>query len=193
MTVKLEDITNSTVPHATRSSEPTIFEMVSNVNTLVGNLTNSGWEAADHQIRIIESEFNELKNAIAARDLDEVRDGIVDVVFTANGLAHRMGMNADEDFADMMVSQMTKFDTTEEDAQLTIEKYAQRGLVVEVHDSVNPQTGEAVKVAMSPIEQQYQDRDEVCPKGKWLKSHKFQEPVFRPLSSSVMAKLEETK
>lgn len=166
----------------------TNFKHAATVNALVGNETNSGWEAADHQLKIIRSEWEELSEGVETRDLHETRDGIADVLFTVYGLAHRLGLDADGDYDDMMTSQWSKFDTTEDDALLTQQKYVDKGMAVVTVDRFHPETGEILRVTLSSMDQ-LDDKGRFCPKGKWLKSHRFMEPVFKPLPSTVANRL----
>lgn len=204
------------------------FKDSANVNHLAGNLYNGGWEAIEHQRDIIASEVNELfTDGIEDRNIHEIRDGIADVLFTTYGLAHRMGVDANVDYADMMKSQWTKFDTTEEEALKTKAKYdelgietcyIQRSVTVErdvtmdkLRELANGDEdiyGEIMVSRMSDLinnpviesetlllyvtlsaKQQLDARQRPIPPGKWLKSYKFQEPVYGPLPAEVSEKL----
>lgn len=166
------------------------FDDAAMVNLLAGNLSNGGWQAADHQMDVIQSEWNELSEGVATRDIEETRDGIIDVLFTVYGLAHRLGMNADDDWDTMMTSQMSKFDVSEDDALETKEKYHRKGMATVTVDRFHPLTGERLYVTLSSKDQM-DDKGRYCPKGKWLKSYKFLEPDYPALPDETLAKLEE--
>lgn len=159
------------------------------INQLVGNLWNSGWSAADKQIGIIESEFHETADdGIAKRDVHELRDGVGDLLFTVIGLAHRTGLNAAADYAQVVASQYSKFDPTEEDAQKTKAKYDALGMETRYEHRQIPGTQDWVYVTFSAKDQiDHQGRK--CGAGKWLKSYRFAEPVFDALPDEVAAKL----
>ncbi|BAW26749.1 hypothetical protein [Pseudomonas putida] len=159
------------------------------INQLVGNLWNSGWGAADKQIGIIESEFHETANdGIAARDVYELRDGVGDLIFTTLGLAHRTGLNAAADYAQVVASQYSKFDPTEEDALKTKAKYDALGMATRYERRQIPGTDDWVYVTFS-AKDQIDGEGRKCGAGKWLKSYRFAEPVFDELPAEVGSKL----
>lgn len=155
---------------------------IGKINTVAGNVSNQGWSAADHQIGLIQSELKELTDAIDMRDIHETRDGIGDVLFTVYGLAHRLGLNALEDLQSVISSNWSKFDTTEEDAEKTKHKYLAWGVESEVRRYAMSSSFHYY-VLVSAFDQKGTDGKNY-PKGKYLKSWRFQEPVFNPLSVS---------
>lgn len=161
------------------------------VNQLVGNLCNSGWAAADKQIGIIEAEFLETRDdGIVARNVHELRDGVGDLIFTALGLAHRTGLDAAADYEKIVASQFSKFDPTEEDALKTQAKYQAYDMETRYERRQIPGTVDWVFVTFSARDQiDHQGRK--CGAGKWLKSYRFEEPVFSPLPAEVAAQLPE--
>ncbi len=78
---------------------------------------------------------------IGERDIHELRDGIQDVLFTVYGLGHRAGMPVDLDYEELVRSQMSKFDTTEESALLTRKKYEAMGMAVIQKERVQKGSG----------------------------------------------------
>ena len=168
----------------------TNFTAMCKLNDIAGNPMNGGWPAIDHQIRLIESEFNELKDGIEARDIHEVRDGIQDMLVTVYGLAWRGGFPADVDAAEVVRSNLSKFDQTIDDARLTSEKY--KAIGVETYQLKVTSEGDAsiiYYVTRSAADQEGTDGKKY-PKDKWLKSHRFQEPVYAPLHPLVAKTLE---
>lgn len=162
------------------------------INDGAGNIANQGWAAADHQMRIIESEFNELKTlGVAARNIHELRDGIGDLLFTVVGLAFRCGLDSIGDFAEVVRANQSKFDYTERDAALTVEKYAK--LSVKVYQKVDDLAGGIRRWVTFADGDQHPDENGK-PKyihGKWLKSHNFRDVEFDllPMTNRLVAEL----
>jgi NTP pyrophosphatase (non-canonical NTP hydrolase) len=164
----------------------TNFNAATSINVLVGNQNNAGWEAIDNQMQIIASEWKELSEGVENRDLEELRDGICDMLFTVYGLGHRAGMPVDADFKEVADSQFTKFDTAEESAYLTRKKYMDKGMAVHQVDRIH--NDKTVIVTYSSADQTDSD-GRFAPKGKWLKSHQFQGPCFQTLPNDVQMTL----
>ena len=163
------------------------------INQLVGNLENSGWEAADKQIGIIESEFHETADdGIKARNVYELRDGVGDLIFTTLGLAHRTGLDAAADYAQVVASQYSKFDPTEQDALKTKAKYDALNMETRYEHRQIPGTDDWVYVTFS-AKDQIDGEGRKCGAGKWLKSYRFANPVFKALPPEVAAKLGENQ
>lgn len=149
------------------------------INETAGNLTNSGWAAADHQIKIIESEFEELKEGIATRDEKELRDGIADLLFTVIGLAHRLALPSIADLAEVVRSNLTKFDTSEEDAIKTRDKYLEIQVVTYYLVKEGPE-GTLLFVTYSASDQ-IDTAGKKYIANKWLKSYKWEDVNLAPL------------
>lgn len=151
------------------------------INQMAGNFANAGWLAADHQIRIIESEFDELKEGIASRDEKELRDGIADLLFTVIGLAHRLGLPSIADLAEVVRSNLTKFDPTVEDAIKTHAKYQAIGVDTYRVEKFAPDNTSCFVT--------YSTHDQVDTAGKkyiankWLKSYRWEDVDLEPLAA----------
>lgn len=168
--------------------KPTNYIATAVINAIAGNETNGGWDAIDHQLKIITSEFEELRDlGIRDRNIHELRDGIQDLLFTVYGLAWRAGIDADVDFAEVVRSNMTKFDNTDEDALLTQQKYEAIGVITRCL-RVTAEDGKVYYVTKSAIDQTGLD-GKSYPAGKYLKSHRFEEPVYASLEPEVEAML----
>jgi len=154
------------------------FEVCRQINALAGNTLQHNLETAKHQFKIISGEFNEMTDHINEGDLEKLRDDIANVLFTTYGLAARLGFPADQDFKEVCRSNFTKFDKTEEDAKLTKAKYLEIG--IETYYVGRPREDVLVYVTYSAKDQVGTD-GKSYPKGKWLKSIHFEEPVFTPL------------
>ena len=159
------------------------FETVQRLNNIAGNQSDQGWDAAEAQMKIIDLEYTELQEGIASRDIEQVRDGIADVMVTVLGLAHRTGIDAAADFKVVTDALMSRFDLSKANQQLTKEKYAGMG-VDTVCREVNYE-GTTYYVTISSVNQTSKpingSKEEFFPAGKWLKSVKTQQPVFDSL------------
>lgn len=154
------------------------YQKTCQINDLAGNEWNKGWSALDHQIKIVSSEFQELVDGIAARDLHEVIDGLGDVLFTLYGLAHRAGLRLPPIIAEVVRSNLTKFDPTDADANLTLAKYAELG--VEVYQKQQGLNDTTYWITYASEDQIGRDGKTYI-KGKWLKSHRWEDVNF-PMS-----------
>lgn len=163
------------------------FQSAANVNALVGNEFNGGWAAIESQMKIIAAEWKELLDGVNGRDIHELRDGVQDMLFTVYGLGHRAGLPVDQDFAQVVESQFSKFDPDEASAALTREKYAKKGM--EIYQLEKDFGDRTMIVTYSAIDQ-LDDQGRKASKGKWLKSHRFQEPTYEPLPDDVQFSLE---
>lgn len=97
-------------------------------------------------------------------------------------VAHRFGIPVIEDQVAVFRSNMSKFDTDFETAQKTIEKYRNLGIAVHIEEvrSMNGLSLDTFYIVKSSQDQDVGGKD--YPKGKFLKSINFQEPVFGNLS-----------
>lgn len=157
------------------------------INQLAGNLSNQGWEAAAHQIKIIESEFNELKKGIAEHNLHELRDGIADVLFTVVGLAHRLSLPSIADFAEAVRANWSKFDFTIEDALKTRAKYEAIGVETYYAEKVMSDGKTSRWVTYSAKDQtDHSGRDYIA--HKWLKSYQWKDVELEllPLNHTLL-------
>lgn len=186
--------------------QPTNFAMVSRINTIAGKPYGNPnefhlpefVERLRNQSRLIQSELNEtinkgiqkLEELIAAgvtegddfnKAVLEVRDGTMDILFTGYGLGHLAGLNVDQDFNEVCRSNMSKFDLTPENAELTRQKYAEKG--VETYILQTEIYGTTYFITRSSKDQEVPTADgtERIPAHKWLKSVNFQEPQYMPV------------
>jgi len=74
-------------------------------------------------LALITEEVRELNDAIVADDLTETRDALADILYVVYGMAYRLGIDADLDFALVHDSNMTKFCTSEDEARATVAQY----------------------------------------------------------------------
>lgn len=109
--------------------------------------------------------------------LDEVRDGLCDIHVFAYGAHHLMGVDADQDMNSVVDGVMTRFIKDEADKQSTIAKHAAKGVTEVYFEGQYP-----VMVMKSSMDQPD------APKGKFLKSASYCEPVFHKVDGVPPAK-----
>lgn len=85
-----------------------------------------------------------------------------------------MGLDVHQNQQAVIDSNMSKFDTTLEDAQKSMQKYIDKGIEVEIVESVYAET--TYFIIKSTKDQIVDFKD--YPKGKYLKADKFFEPVY---------------
>lgn len=132
-----------------------------------GDKQNNDWEMLDKEAEMIQSELDELKQAIKERDINEVRDALCDIHVFAYGTHHKIGYNADADMHTVISSLYSRFCETEDDLQQTIAHHKSKGVLeVTIH-------GEFPFVYIKSADD-YPD----APTGKFLKSVNYCEPKF---------------
>ena len=62
----------------------------------------------DLRKKLIEEEFNELKDAINDADIIEVADALTDILYVTYGAGHAFGINLDKCFEEVQKSNMSK-------------------------------------------------------------------------------------
>lgn len=169
------------------------FKLVSEMNEAFGNPkgdpTDIKWADIQRQCKNIGNEFAELMAALGAEpycverlqdavddllfsdvpapNLDAVRDGLCDIHVFAYGAHHKMGVDADRDMAEVVGAVMTRFVKTEFDLEATLKKHAARGITQVYTEGAFPKL-----ILKSACDQPD------APKGKFLKSASYREPVF---------------
>jgi hypothetical protein len=167
------------------------FETVSVMNEAFGNPqgdpTNIDYDRIRAQCINIGHEFVELLNALGAdpyytnmllritndigfsltADLDAVRDALCDIHVFAYGAHHLMGIDANKDMATVVNAVMTRFVKDPQDQQETIDKHAAKGVREVYFEGTYP-----TMIMKSAVDQPD------APKGKFLKSASYKEPVF---------------
>lgn len=74
-------------------------------------------------LALIQEEVRELEEAVQQEDMVEVLDALGDILVVAYGMAYRLGYNADTVYDLIHKSNMSKFCSSEEEAQETVAKY----------------------------------------------------------------------
>jgi hypothetical protein len=172
----------------------TNFQRVSQMNAAFGNEQGDrksiGWDRIRSQCRNIGHEFAELLLALGADsaqvkdlvakidavqfggsvNLEQVRDSLCDIHVFGYGAHHLMGIDADRDMTGVIDAVMTRFVKDSADREATVAKHAAKG-VTDVYF-----VGEYPTMVMKSASDQPD-----APKGKFLKSASYAEPVFYPV------------
>ena len=159
-----------------------MFALVKNMNTAFGNAEgdpkNINWERLENQVRNIHDEYDETTTALAARNLEQVRDGLCDIIVFALGAFHFVGIDADADMKAVIDGVMTRFCKDQAELDATKAKYA--ALEVDFYVEGNFPT-----MCLKSSKDQKDKNGDNLPKGKFLKSVGFKEPVFVPIGNTV--------
>lgn len=128
--------------------------------------------------------FKKISQGEMAIDMDELRQACFHLVTFVQLFATITGIPLFEDHAAVSRSNMSKFDTDRETAELTVAKYAALGIDVEIRETVYGETNYFVVVSAKDQEVEMFATDGTSngirqfPKGKFLKSVNYQEPVY---------------
>lgn len=147
------------------------FQRIVKFNEAIGNESGSiKWENLEKEADMIQSELNELRLAIAAKDLDGVRDALCDIHVFAYGTHHKLGIDADVDMHKVTEALYTRFCRSQIELMRTIAHHRKKGVIeVFIHGEF---PWKYIKSAGD-----YPD----APKGKFLKSVEYKEPIFDPV------------
>lgn len=168
-----------------------IIEKTRQLNKIAGKTENAGWGEIISHFKLICSELAEVAAAIDARDIEKVRDGLGDILVLSGGASYTGGFDVVEDFKDIMISQLSRFDTNPEDAAISLKKYQDVGLPVYTRTSVvGGVKYYAVIVAEDCV---HPITNERLPAGKYLKAHGVKLPSLLPLHARVVDKLKATE
>jgi predicted HAD superfamily Cof-like phosphohydrolase len=75
------------------------------------------------RLGLIQEEVKELEQAVKDKNFVEVIDALTDIIYVVNGMGIEFGIDLDKSFDIVHKSNMTKFCSTEEEAQKTVEWY----------------------------------------------------------------------
>lgn len=178
---------------------PSNFEIVSTMNVAFGNAEGNpadiDWARVRNQCKNVLDEWLELMkglgvpdddpnlqaiteaasklNFYGVPDLHDVRDALCDIHVFAYGAHHFMGIDADRDMNSVVDGVMTRFIKNPEDEALSIARHAGKGVTDVVVEGEYP-----TKILRSNADQPD------APKGKFLKSASYREPVFYELPAA---------
>mgnify|MGYP001428156919 CR=1 FL=1 len=94
----------------------TNFQKVKEFMTTFGQEVKNKSEFPDKKIielrkKLIEEEYNELKEAINENDIVEVADALTDILYVTYGAGHAFGIDLDQCFDEVQQSNMSKLDS----------------------------------------------------------------------------------
>ena len=101
-------------------------------------------KTVDLRMKLIEEEVQELREAVANKDMKETIDALSDILYVVYGMGSAIGVNLDETFDMVHKSNMSKVCSTEEEAKRTVEWYTENA---ESFNQKNP--------AQAPVDPQY--------------------------------------
>lgn len=141
--------------------------------TLKKNLQHIQKEAQEG-IDFLDLAINE-KRDLTQEESKKVRDAYADVRVLVDGAKQMANFPFEEDYKAVLESLITRFDSTQEDAEKTQRKYVALDVFTRIHQDT--ETGMYVNIVdgLHPAITSQELKDEY-PVGKWLKSYKYQEP-----------------
>ncbi len=181
-----------TLPHFLALEKMTMTQKVAFLHELAGKPANRGWEAVDNQMEFVSREYQEFLDTIAARDPNEMRRELCDLLVCLLGVAHRAGFDLEQDFNEVIHSNLTKFDASEAEAQRTIDTYAEINVSAVVHKSdvqLNPDAHACTLYLAITDRESLSDDGKTYPAGRWLKSPRFIKPSMGLLPILVQEQL----
>jgi hypothetical protein len=111
--------------------------------------------------------FDNIDHFPCTIELNAVRDGLVDINVFSYGAHHLMGINADLDMEAVIEGIMSRFIKAPDDKLITIDKHAAKGVTDVYFEGAYP----------TMVMKSGSDQPD-APKGKFLKSASYKEPVF---------------
>lgn len=158
-----------------------MFKLVKDMNTAFGNPegnpVNINWTRLEKQIHNIHDEYKETLGALAERNLDEVRDGLCDIMVFALGGFHFLGIDANADMKAVIDGVMTRFCKDQAELDATIAKYT----ALEVDFYVE---GEFPTRCLKSTKDQKDKNGDNLPMGKFLKAVGYSQTVFSPVATA---------
>lgn len=140
------------------------FKKVQWFNELAGN--EFGDQKTADQMELISEEHLEVLSAVNDGERDELAKECIDLLYVTYGMLHRLGVDADQLFAEVNANNMSKFCANEAELSKTIDFYQDKGLKVGVRSNGG------VFAVYSEIDQDAEGKR--YPKGKLLKPADFQ-------------------
>lgn len=132
---------------------------------------DKAWAKLERQCKNILAEYNELMRAIAARDVDAVRDALCDIHVFAYGGHHFMGYQASTDLESVVEALYSRFCHDEHTLEATKAHFDSMGVEYYVEGTFPTVCLKSAKDQMMP---EY-------PKGKFLKCVDYHTPGFYAL------------
>lgn len=141
--------------------------------TLKKNLQHIQKEAQEgiDVIELAEAESRDLTQ----EETKKVRDAYADVRVLLDGAKQMADFPFEADYEAVLISLITRFDSTQGDAISTETKYEKLGVITRIHHDT--ETGMYVNIVKGYVgPTPSKELQEEYPVGKWLKSYKYQEP-----------------
>lgn len=145
------------------------------INQMAGNIIATTPSEIKKQLDIIQSELNEAYKNFNEGNYAGLQDDVHDLKFTASGLGARLGIQTQEEHWEVIFSNLSKFDVSEEDALKTRALYAERG--VETYYIVSSWNAYTFYITKSSKDQVNQKGEKIGA-DKWLKSFKWQDCIY---------------
>jgi len=138
---------------------------------------DSMWGRLNAQCKNIKAEYEELQEALAERDVDKVRDALCDINVFSLGAHHLMGLDADDDMAEVVAAVLTRFCTDEKHLADTSAYYAMKGVEHYVGGEFPYKFLKSSRDQGKSIAADGSETWEY-PKGKFLKAVGSRKPIF---------------
>ena len=101
-------------------------------NEIAGNNTNTSLDSFKAQQRCLIEEVNEISTGLENKDVEEVLDGVVDTLYVAIGMLHKleeMGIDTNEAMKRIGENNLSKFPVfNREVIEKTLDVYKQKGI-----------------------------------------------------------------
>lgn len=101
------------------------FEHLINTKSYL-NVFDENPKLVDLRLKLIEEEFDELKDAVKNKNFVETADALTDLLYVIYGAGLSFGINLDETFKLVHESNMSKLCNTEQEAKETCDWYKER-------------------------------------------------------------------
>lgn len=147
---------------------------LSGLVTSIARPVNATWEMAELQLKLIKSEVAEMEEAVATKDVDAFVDANNDIIFLTSANAYLLNFDFLPSYKVMCSALLSRFDDTKADADLTRDKYLDLGILT-YNRCVNSSIG---KRWVTYVDEDVTINGELFPQHKWLKSHKYHNPVY---------------
>lgn len=145
------------------------------INHMAGNVIATTPDEIKKQLDIIQSELNEAYKNLSEGNYAGLQDDVHDLKFTASGLGTRLGIKTQEEHWEVIFSNLSKFDVTEDDALKTQALYKDRGVETQY---IVASWGEYTFYITKSSKDQVNQKGERVGAGKWLKSYKWQDCIY---------------
>jgi len=159
----------------------TNFENVSALNQVFNmsrtDKENIDWSVLEHQFNVIREEFEELRDkGLGAKNWQEVKDGLGDILVVTYGLAYRCSLDADKLMDNISDSNFSKLCKTADEVTATVKYYDSIGVTTRVEET--ELDGVRVWAIKSAADQHYVENGEekFAKDGKFLKNINWHEP-----------------